>query len=413
MDTQYPMNSTGKTHWPSLGILLISGGGSFLAFGSAVGFAIAGLIILLQDIPAWEQAQKLFSLACASGLIFLLLLPSTILAAIRLMGKSVPALRFPWMARAANIGFFLLPVLIGAGYLLTKNAGLAAFSLPWLQLAVVAIPLVWVLETGRKNLSSFSAPQSWGLFSFSVTVTMPLIILVELLLITGIVVCFLIYLGITNPSFLNQLTVTIDRITNSASDRDAIIRILRPYINQPAVMYAFFGIMAGLVPLLEELFKPMALWFFCGRSLTPRQGFIGGMICGAAFALLESLGALANPAAEEWIVVAVGRVGTGILHISASGLMGWGMVYAWSKGRYGLLAAAYALAVSFHALWNTSALMAGMGELAVFSPAFFGMYEGYILVSPFILFMLAACMAFWVANANKSFQTQAAAVDSN
>jgi hypothetical protein len=40
--TSIPMNSTGKTHWPSLGMLLLSGGGSFLAFGSAVGFAVAG-----------------------------------------------------------------------------------------------------------------------------------------------------------------------------------------------------------------------------------------------------------------------------------------------------------------------------------------------------------------------------------
>lgn len=407
------MKSTGKTHWPSLGMLLLSGGGSFLAFGSAVGFAVAGLIILLQGMPVWEQARQLFNLACASGLIFFLLLPSTILAAIRLMGKPVPTLRLPRIGQAANIGFFLLPVLISTGYLLTRNAGLAALSLPWLQLAVVAIPLLWVLETGRKNLSSFSAQQSWGLFSFSVTFTMPFIIIVEFLLITGIVVCFLIYLGITNPSFLNQLTITVERIVNSSADRDTIIRILRPYINQPALMYAFFGIMAGLVPLLEELFKPLALWFFSGRSLTPRQGFIGGMICGAAFALLESLGALASPAADEWAVVAVGRVGTGILHITASGLMGWGMVKAWSAGRYGLLAAAYALAVSFHALWNTSALMAGMGELAVFSPAFFGMYEGYILVSPFILFMLAACMVFWVVKANQSFQTRAGEVDSN
>ncbi len=394
-------------------MLLLSGGGSFLAFGSAVGFAVAGLIILLQGMPVWEQARQLFNLACASGLIFLLLLPSTILAAIRLMGKPVPTLRLPRIEQAANIGFFLLPVLISAGYLLTRNAGLAALSLPWLQLAVVAIPLLWVLETGRKNLSSFSAQQSWGLFSFSVTFTMPFIIIVEFLLITGIVVCFLIYLGITNPSFLNQLTITVERIVNSSADRDTIIRILRPYINQPALMYAFFGIMAGLVPLLEELFKPLALWFFSGRSLTPRQGFIGGMICGAAFALLESLGALASPAADEWAVVAVGRVGTGILHITASGLMGWGMVKAWSESRYGLLIAAYALAVSFHALWNTSALMAGMGELAVFSPAFFGIYEGYILVSPFILFMLAASMVFWVIKANQSFQTRAGEVDSN
>lgn len=407
------MNKTGKTHWLSLGMLILSGGGAFFTFGSAISLAIAGLIVLLRDTRVWSNSEKLFSLACTSGLIFLLLMPSTILAAIRLMGKSIPEIRTPHMFQVARIGFLSVPLFIGAGYLVSKNAGLSAFILPWLQLIVVALPLLWVFETGRRNLPSFNLQQSWGFFSFSVTVTMPLIIVIEFLLVTGIVIFSLIFLGLTNPSFLNQLSITFERIANTNPDRDTIIRILRPYINQPSVMYAFFGIMAGLIPLLEEALKPLALWFFSGRSLTPRQGLVGGMICGAAFALLESLGAMASPGTEEWTAVAIGRVGTGILHVTASGLMGWGMVKGWTEGRYGLMIAAYGLAVSFHALWNTSALMAGLGELAQFSPAFFGKYEGFILVSPFILVMLAAFMVLWMVKSNHRLQAQAIPIESN
>jgi len=86
------------------------------------------------------------------------------------------------------------------------------------------------------------------------------------------------------------------------------------------------------------------------------------MICGAAFALLESLGYLASPLGGDWPVLLIGRVGTGILHTVTSGLVGWGLASAWSNRNYTRLALAYFLAVFIHGLWNTFGLLMGVAE---------------------------------------------------
>jgi hypothetical protein len=398
------MDTTIKTHLPSVGMLFLSGGGAFLALTSAAGFAIYGLIQYLTSPAKAGDAQVFLNLAATSGLVFIFLLPSTILAAMRLLDKPIPSWHFPWSHRAANLGFLVVPVLIALGFFIEKNALAAALILPWFQLAVVAIPIWWILETGFKDLPMFTPQQGWGLFSISVMVTMPLVILAETILVALVVAGIFVYASFSNPQFFQQMSATFERLANSTLEKESVIRIIRPYITNPATIYSLIAIMAGVIPFLEELLKPLALWFFSPRKLSAREGFIGGMICGAAFALLESLGALGNPGTDSWSIIAIGRVGTGILHVSASGLVGWGMTKAWSEGKYLTLVWSYLLAVSFHALWNTSALMSGLSGLAQFSPLLFGQFEGFILVSPFILVLLAMSLVTWVMKANYSFQ---------
>ncbi len=381
-------------------MLILSGGGVFSAFSSAAGLALLGLFSLAQNPSSPEEVQALFSLATTFGLIALLLLPSTVLAAIRLLGKPVPNLNFPWFQRVSVIGFSLVPVLILIGFLIMQLPMVAVFILPWFQLAVVALPIWWLLETGRQGLPPYTSERGWGVFSISVTMTMPVIIFIEMIMVGAIIAGIIAYINITNPDILQQLLKTLERLGNSPMDREAVLRIIRPYLNEPLIIYSLIAITAGAIPLLEELLKPMALWFLAGKRITPREGFIGGMICGAAFALLESLGALGNPGTNSWAIVAIGRIGTGILHISASGLVGWGMANAWTEGRYSRLVVAYLIAFGFHALWNTTALVAGLKELAQFSPILIKQFEGFMLVSPGILGLLALGMISWVVKAN-------------
>jgi len=83
-----------------------------------------------------------------------------------------------------------------------------------------------------------------------------------------------------------------------------------------------------LIPLLEELLKPLAIWILVWRKLTPVEGFVAGLICGSAFGLIESIGNLASISGSDWIIVVLGRTGTGLLHTVATGLVGWGLASA-------------------------------------------------------------------------------------
>jgi hypothetical protein len=51
------------------------------------------------------------------------------------------------------------------------------------------------------------------------------------------------------------------------------------------------------------------------------------------------------------------------MHITASGILGWGIASARLKQRYGRLALAYLLAVSIHGIWNGSVVLAVYGSL--------------------------------------------------
>jgi len=398
------METTTKTHWPSIGILVLSGGGLALAFLTGATFILTGVIGFVQNPSEIGQVQGTINLICISVLIALVLLPSIILAIFRLMGKPIPQWRLPRAATWANAGMGVVPLLIIAGILAGTNQYLAAIVIPLLQIGIVALPLIWLLVTSRRNLSVPSSQHNWGLAAFSLTVTVPLIIVMEAILVGVIVVAAVLYLKFQYPGLLEEFSVTVNRLMTSDADTESVMRILRPYIAQPALIYFIIAIMAGIIPLMEELFKPLALWFFAGRPLTPKEGLLGGMICGASFALYESLGSLVSTGVDSWALLAIGRIGTGILHVTASGLVGWGMAKAWSEGRYGTLAAAYLAAFSFHAMWNLSALMTGFRELAQFSPVLIDQLNGMVVASPFILVMLACFMVSIVLKANMDLQ---------
>ena len=58
-----------------------------------------------------------------------------------------------------------------------------------------------------------------------------------------------------------------------------------------------------------------------------------------------------------------GRATSSLMHITASGLMGWAIASALLEKRYGRLAWTYLLSMAIHGLWNGSVLLAVYGGL--------------------------------------------------
>ncbi len=160
---------------------------------------------------------------------------------------------------------------------------------------------------------------------------------------------------------------------------EVLDRILTPYLQKPGVITGALLMVSGVIPFIEEIFKPLALWFLIPRKLTPREGFALGMVSGAVFALIESLGNLVNPLADMWSTVILGRLGTGLLHTLTSALVGWGIASAWTHRRVLRMLLAYLGAVALHAVWNTFALLMGFSPLVVPSAGLrpvWGVYTG-------------------------------------
>ncbi|MEW6239225.1 MAG: PrsW family glutamic-type intramembrane protease, partial [Chloroflexota bacterium] len=119
-----------------------------------------------------------------------------------------------------------------------------------------------------------------------------------------------------------------------------------------------------LTPLIEEPVKSIGVWLGADRLRTPAQGFALGALCGAGFAVVESMFATFSPD-QSWGVTFLTRSASGLMHITASGLIGWGVARARLSRRHLPLIGAYALGIAIHGLWNGAAISIVAGGMRI------------------------------------------------
>ena len=88
------------------------------------------------------------------------------------------------------------------------------------------------------------------------------------------------------------------------------------------------------------------------------------MISGAGFALFESLLNSTQLVDDTWLLVSSMRFGTTLMHMLASGMVGWGLASAWTQRKYLRLAGAYLAAVILHGVWNGLAILLATSQIS-------------------------------------------------
>jgi RsiW-degrading membrane proteinase PrsW (M82 family) len=299
------------------------------------------------------------------------------------------------------------PFAIGAGALISRTGTLDWLFLPPLQILAVGLPLWWLVEFGRRGLMDGGPQRSWGVLSAGLLVSPAVATVVELVAIGLVALVFVIWLA-SQPGAAQQMSLLAQRLSNAGSDPEVLLRILRPLAMTPSVLISIILVTSGLVPLIEELVKPLGLWVLVGKKLTPAQGFLFGLLSGAAFALLESLGTIASPSGQDWLPVILGRTGTGLLHTVSTGLMGWGLASTWQDGHYLRLAGTYLLAAGLHGLWNLFgvllALPALFGTASVTGLAAVFLRLGEI--APYVLVVLAIMLFLILRGSNRRLRAE-------
>lgn len=252
----------------------------------------------------------------------------------------------------------------------------------------VVLPAWWLVELGRRKLPRITRQKQWGLFNFGAFVSVPVIILIEVILLilgAGVLVAFLKripeYTALLN-SFQNLMVMNMDSLP-------LIVEQFKPLLQNPGVIASLFAAIALVVPLVEELLKPLALWLFVKRRWSPAEGFIAGMVSGAAFSIVESLFAMTAVAGESWLALAGARVGTTLLHITTAGLSGWALTSTWQDGKIRRVVLTYLLVVFVHGLWNASAILVGISQMDGLLPMPSTPVLSYIAIAVMGLLILA------------------------
>ena len=363
----------------SLGFLSsLFGGGLLLVFGFFGG---------LLDQATSDEAGLMLVIGWTSLLIAVAFLLAFLSAVFHLQGKVMPALSASTQ-RIIQSALFVLWIISILGVILISRYQALNLLTSLLVIPLVLAPILFFLWIGARGLSLGNQPRAWGAVAFNFSIMMPVVLTAELILFFFIFIIIVVWLT-GQPELLSQLMNFGEQFSTGAMDPLEVEQLLTDLFGRPVFLNGSILLIAVLVPLIEEFFKPMAMWFLAGKRLTPSQGFVGGLIAGACFAMLESLGAVGIPADSEWLILLFGRTGTGLLHVTLSGLVGWGFASAFYNQQWGRAILAYLGAVSIHGLWNFFALLSGIVPIMPMSeemgnlPVILGQMGVFVLVALF------------------------------
>lgn len=403
-----PPQERRKTDYLTIAQVVVSGLGMLFSFLSAAFLGVMGLISLFGETSQAETILPVFASAWISLLVAFLTLPSILLGVLRWMNRPV----FPWLARFLSGGFrvaslllLLWPLVLLLGNLLSRETTLAWLLLPPLQILVAGIPTLWLIAFASRGLFSGSPQRRWGLLNFSILITTPLLMFLEIIGFIVLLVVFAIWAG-TQPAVVDALQQIGEQLAISQPDPEMILSILAPYMANPWVIFGALALVAGLVPLTEELVKPLAIWLLAGHKLSPAEGFVAGALCGAGFALVESLFYLSNPAGDGWLLLAFGRTGTLLLHITTTALVGRAMAAAMRDRTYLQLGLTYLLAALLHGAWNGLAVLTGFASALQQSSGSLQLGYNIANAAPVVLSILALLLFILLWNGNRSLRLQ-------
>jgi hypothetical protein len=356
--TQATTTQAKKTHWPSIIILAILAIGILFFLGISFIMSMASIAQLFDDSSGLADNMII---AFAAGSEGILLLACAWFVLQKSMGSESAAVsvKFPfavWQVFAIPL-IALVAISLGAAVALYANRYLSWAILPLATLLVIIPPIFLFLGIGSNGIDAGPRWRVWGILGLGLTVGPIMMIVIELLVLALAGVGVVVFLSF-QPEKLQELR-DFTQVLNNQTSPEVALNMLAPYLSDPRVIAVVLGYIALIVPLIEEMLKPLAVWIFARSIEKPSQGFVLGMLSGGAFAMMESLNASAN-GSEAWPAVVGVRAGTSLLHIMLSGLMGYAIVGAFQEKRFGRLLVTYGTVVIIHGIWNACAVGAGL-----------------------------------------------------
>jgi hypothetical protein len=351
-----------KTYYPSTFTLILLALSILFLIAITAVLSIGSFISLIRG-TADAAGQMIMAFAFGFVGLLLILCAWFVLEKVRHKEIADTSFTFPFSSWhiAAAFGIVTLGIAIGTAASLLENAWLSWFLLPTLTILVIVPPVWLIFGLGSHGLQLGARWRFFSIFGIGLTLAPLIMIVLEVFVLVFGIFIGAVYIGISQPDIFAEIKSVADQLS-IATDEQVMINLLTPYLTNATVIAIGLSYIAIIVPLIEEFFKPLGVWLFGFQIETPAQGFTLGLLSGAAFALFESLNASAD-GSMSWGAIVTARAGTSLLHMTASGIMGWGIVSAFKEKKYGRLFGAYLAAVLIHGVWNASAAGAGISAL--------------------------------------------------
>jgi hypothetical protein len=351
---------TSNTHIPSLlGLLLFT----LVGILALVLAAILGTLALYTTVTGGQMQVRQVTLIAVAIFEAALLLVAAYISLLKVMRKPSADSDATFTIKAWQILLFL--VLAGAaiwlGSLVLDNQPVNWLIIPLLTLPAVFLPILVIFGLGSRGISLGPRWRTWNILGISMTLVPFLVSILEVVALMFIFILVILYVS-SQPALMAQVERLATQVYTIQKDPEALISLVAPLLLRPGMMTIVLLLLSVLIPMIEELVKPLGVWLFGNRISSPSQGFALGALCGAAFALLETFSVSAQ--SEDWTSLLLTRLGTDILHITTAALMGAAIVYAVRERRYLRLLGTYLLCVFLHGLWNALAILLAFSSVA-------------------------------------------------
>ncbi|RPI89334.1 MAG: PrsW family intramembrane metalloprotease [Chloroflexi bacterium] len=349
-----------QNHIPSLLSALTFIVGALFLFGIALVMGIGALASFFRgtDVPA---QQTIFLVAF--GFEGIILLTATFFSFQKFLQRpsADQNVTIPSPAWLIALSVIVAAASILIGYQISEIEPVAWILLPILTIPAIVLPLGVLLAFGIRKLPFGRRWQTWSVLGLAMSLAPLMLFIIETLVAIVIFFVIIVYV-MAQPELASQLEELSQQIMILGPDSEVILDLLSPYLTNPAVIVTALIYMAVLVPAVEEIFKPLGVWLFAGKLESRAQGFALGALSGAGYALIETIGVSGQT--TEWATLLFTRIGTGLLHITTSALMGGAIFLAWHERRYLRFIGIYFLAILLHGLWNTAAILFTFSSVA-------------------------------------------------
>lgn len=353
------------TDWPSI----LQFGLSVLAVASlwllAISLAVMGVMQYLDVRVPPEEAVSILLISAGFAFIGILTVPSAIYSLLHLMGRPAPKAKYPPSYLSLGILVGSLPLVFGLGYWISTNNILSLILLPIFHVLAIGVPILILVSLALRGLQLGSPQRAWGALGSGAVLAPAIAFTLEALALVILVMVWAVSISL-QPEITSELTSLAEQLQNAQPSPEVITTLLAPYLTSPAVLFSAFAFVAVIVALIEELIKPIGVWLLAIKQPTPMNGFVAGILCGAGFALAESL--VLSSSTESWSALVIVRIGTAVIHILTTGLMGWALALTWREGSYFRLGITYISVVLLHAFWNSLTLLAVVSNLSISYP---------------------------------------------
>lgn len=351
---------TVRIHFPTLAQFILSGLGILLQAFSFAALLVVGGIAKLSPELLPQDTLSIFNLSAGMLLQLVLCLPSLAYSGFRLFDRRLPVLAIP-----QKLGWILvlaIPTVLGMVFF--SQTSLDWVLNPVLLFLSLLIPVIWILWWGGRGFMFRRPQRDWGVLAFSVILIPAFLIILELLILVVVFIAAGAAIS-TQPDVMQKLMELNTSFASGNLSSEESLELVRPFIQRPEVILSGLAIFSIVLPLLEELFKPAAVWVLLKKKPTPAEGWWAGMLAGAAFALAENISAVGSQTGWGIISIWVGRFGTTLLHMTTTALLGWALASAFQKKKFAPLAGTFLLAWLLHGVWNFFGLAAALAPLAV------------------------------------------------